>query len=118
MQEIHVSIASERPWQPGTVASLLSRLLKKKAIAAERVGRRFFYRPLVDRDDYINEQTSDLVVRVFGGSVVALIERACTAGLVGPRAVGYGIVWLAGMMLVGVSGLPRRRGPCSQTPST
>jgi BlaI family penicillinase repressor len=87
MRDIHRAIASGRSWRPGTIASLLSRLLKKKAISGERQGRRFLYRPLFDRQHYVDDQTIDLVERVFDGNAAALVERVCTVGRIRRRDI-------------------------------
>ena len=48
-EEITAILADDQNWAEGTVKALLNRLLKKNAIAADKDGRRFLYRPVVVR---------------------------------------------------------------------
>lgn len=64
-----------RDWSAQTVKTLLSRLLAKEVIAAAQDGRRFLYRPLVARDDYVASESGRLVNRLFGGRVSPLVAH-------------------------------------------
>lgn len=74
-EEIHAALGEQTGWQGGTVKALLNRLLKKAAIAAEREGRRFRYRPVLKRADYVSQQSRSLVDRLFGGRVAPLVAH-------------------------------------------
>jgi len=56
-EELLVILAKEQGWAEGTVKTLLNRLLKKGAIAADKDGRRFLYRPLIGREDYVDAES-------------------------------------------------------------
>lgn len=58
-----------------TVRTLLFRLTKKGFVAAHRNGRRFLYRPLVERDTYVGGETERFVDRMFGGRLVPLVAQ-------------------------------------------
>ena len=64
-----------RGWSVHTVKTLLSRLLAKGAIAHEADGRRFLYRPVIERDSYVGRESEKLVDRLFGGRVTPLIAH-------------------------------------------
>ena len=68
-------VATTRDWSIQTVKTLLSRLMGKDAIAAQQDGRRFLYRPLVRRDDYVASESGRLVNRLFGGRVSPLVAQ-------------------------------------------
>ena len=71
--DISDEIGDERGWSLATVKTLLGRLVSKQAIAAEPDGRRFLYRPLVERADYIGGESRRLVDRLFGGRAAPLL---------------------------------------------
>jgi BlaI family penicillinase repressor len=71
--DISDEIGDERGWSLATVKTLLGRLVSKEAIAAEPDGRRFLYRPLVERADYIGGESRRLVDRLFGGRAAPLL---------------------------------------------
>jgi predicted transcriptional regulator len=69
------ALAKNTDWAEPTVKTLLNRLLTKRAIAAERVGRRYLYRPLLKRADYVHAQSKGLLDRLFGGRVAPLVAH-------------------------------------------
>lgn len=68
-------VATDRDWSVQTVKTLLSRLMAKDVIAADQDGRRFLYRPMVVRDDYVASESGRLVNRLFGGRVSPLVAQ-------------------------------------------
>ncbi|ETI64952.1 beta-lactamase [Sphingobium sp. C100] len=68
-------VIASRDWSVQTVKTLLSRLMAKDVIAADQDGRRFLYRPMVARDDYVASESGRLVNRLFGGRVSPLIAQ-------------------------------------------
>lgn len=68
-------VAAARDWSVQTVKTLLSRLMAKDIIAADQDGRRFLYRPMVARDDYVAGDSGRLVNRLFGGRISPLVAQ-------------------------------------------
>ncbi|WHO40082.1 BlaI/MecI/CopY family transcriptional regulator [Sphingobium sp. AP49] len=68
-------VTGERDWSVQTVKTLLSRLMAKDVIAADQDGRRFLYRPLVAREDYVASESGRLVNRLFGGRISPLVAQ-------------------------------------------
>ena len=62
-------------WREPTIKTLLNRLLNKGAISAERDGRRYLYSPLLQREDWLLEQSSGLLERLFDGRVAPLVAH-------------------------------------------
>lgn len=74
-EELSAELGTAQGWQPATVKTLLNRLLNKGAIAADKDGRRFLYRPLLSREAWLGEQTTGLLDRLFGGSLAPLVAQ-------------------------------------------
>lgn len=74
-EEILAELGPRQAWQEGTVKSLLNRLLKKKAVKAEREGRRYLYTPLLTREKYVSQESKGLLDRLFGGRVAPLVAH-------------------------------------------
>ena len=55
--------------------TLLGRLLKKDAVSAEKDGRRYLYRPLVARADYVESESQGLLDRLFDGRLAPLVSH-------------------------------------------
>ena len=74
-EDVVAALADSTDWREPTVKTLLNRLLKKNAIAAERDGRRYLYRPLLKRSDYIHDASVTLLDRLFNGRVAPLVAH-------------------------------------------
>lgn len=72
-EEVAAEVADAQGWVEATVKTLLNRLLKKRAIAAERDGRRYLYRPLLQRTDYVSAESRSLIDRLFDGRLSSLV---------------------------------------------
>lgn len=68
-------IGPESGWSLATVKTLLSRLMAKGAIEAESEGRRFRYRPAVEKETIAGRQAGKLIDRLFGGKVSPLVAH-------------------------------------------
>ncbi|MBZ9622358.1 BlaI/MecI/CopY family transcriptional regulator [Clostridium sp. FP2] len=60
-------------WQPKTVKSLISRLLKKSVINFNAEGRSYYYYPLVSEKDCIKEESKSFIKRVYNGVVKNMV---------------------------------------------
>lgn len=69
------ALADDRDWTLQTVKTLLSRLTNKGAVAFEQDGRRYLYRPILAREDYVGDESRRLVDRLFGGRAAPLIAH-------------------------------------------
>jgi predicted transcriptional regulator len=74
-EQIVEVLAATRSWQAATVKTLLNRLLKKGAIAAQKDGRRFLYRAVLKRDAWLAAESDGLLDRLFGGRIAPLIAH-------------------------------------------
>ena len=54
---------------------MLGRLLAKGAFVHEEDGRRYLYRPAVERDHYVAGESRRLVDRLFGGRAAPLVAH-------------------------------------------
>jgi predicted transcriptional regulator len=74
-QDVAERIPAEREWSANTVKTLLGRLLAKNVIAHEEDGRRYLYRPLVQREEYVAGESRKLMDRLFGGKLSPLVAH-------------------------------------------
>ena len=82
-----VAALDDVDWQEATVKTLLNRLLKKGAIAAEQEGCRYRYRPLLAQDAWVLEESRDLLDRLFDGRVAPLVAHFSQQGKLSKRDV-------------------------------
>ena len=72
---IVAEVGEAHGWAPGTVKTLITRLLRKKAIEGRREAEGYLYRPLVTRSDYVQSESQGLVDRLFDGEVAPLVAH-------------------------------------------
>lgn len=82
--DIIAAVGPANDWQAGTVRTLITRLLGKKAIAGKKEKGGYLYRPLITREDYVQEESKGFLDRMFKGEVAPLVahlaqHRALTA---------------------------------------
>lgn len=79
-EDLFSRISGEQDWQLSTLKTLLNRLLNKGVIAADKDGRRFLYRPLLDREHYLAEQSQSFLDRLFAGRLAPLVAQFSARG--------------------------------------
>ena len=77
----------ERGWSARTVKTLLSRLLAKGAIVHEEQGRRYLYRPAIEREDFVERESEKLLDRMFGGRVTPLVAHLAERNRLSPEDI-------------------------------
>lgn len=73
--EVADRVPAARGWSANTVKTLLGRLLAKSIIGHVEEGRRYLYRPLVERGDYVAAESRKLMDRLFGGKLTPLVAH-------------------------------------------
>lgn len=74
-REITDALNASEPIAHSTVQTLLRGLEEKGSISHQAQGRTFVFVPLVGEDKFKQSTTRDLVQRVFGGNVAALMAH-------------------------------------------
>ena len=73
--DIVAEVAEDQQWSEATVKTLLNRLLNKGAVSADKDGRRYLYRPLLEQERYVSEQSKGLLDRFFDGRLSSLVSH-------------------------------------------
>lgn len=73
--QIIQELSGTTEWKPKTVKSLISRLLKKKAIGFKEDKRAYIYYPLVTEEECVRVESQSFLNRVFGGEVNTAIAK-------------------------------------------
>ena len=74
-EQVVTALSDTQRWQAVTVKTLLNRLLKKGAIAAQKDGRRFLYHAVLQRDEWVAQESEGLLQRLFGGRIAPLVAH-------------------------------------------
>lgn len=68
-------VQQDNDWHVNTIKTMLTRLNKKGAVEREKDGKRFFYFPIVTREEIINEEAEGFLTRFFDGKMAPLIAH-------------------------------------------
>jgi predicted transcriptional regulator len=78
--EVAERIDPARGWSMTTVKTLLGRLLAKGVLDHVEDGRRYHYRPLVERAAYVTHESTRLIERLFAGRAAPLVAHLAESG--------------------------------------
>ena len=73
--EVQEALKPERDLAPTTVATMLSRLEKRRVVTRRTEGRQFIYRPAVAEQDVRRSMVGALIERLFEGDPAALVSH-------------------------------------------
>ncbi len=85
--ELIAEVRAVQDWAEGTIRTLITRLLKKGAIAGWREEGRYLYRPLVERAAYVQAESQGLLNRLFQGEVTPLVAHFAEYGSLSPQDI-------------------------------
>jgi BlaI family transcriptional regulator, penicillinase repressor len=78
-RQVVEALAGEAAWKPKTIHTLLSRLVRKGALAAEKPVREYVFTPLVTEQECRRAVSRSFLARVFDGEIApflaCLLER-------------------------------------------
>ena len=86
-QDVIARVPGERGWSANTVKTLLARLVAKDAVAHAADGRRYLYRPLIARADYVAGESRRLIDRLFGGRLTPLVSHLAERQALSPEEI-------------------------------
>lgn len=78
--DVFSALGSVNDWTEATVKTLLGRLRNKGAVTVQPDGKRFLYRPAIERDAWVLAESSHLVDRLFDGRLAPLVSHFSSHG--------------------------------------
>ncbi|MBN1906363.1 MAG: BlaI/MecI/CopY family transcriptional regulator [Deltaproteobacteria bacterium] len=66
-------LSDSTQWNPKTIKTLLTRLVKKGAVGFETEGRSYLYYPLIEEQILVKEESKSFLKRVFRGALKPMI---------------------------------------------
>jgi len=85
--EVVEALSSSTNWRPRTIKTLLSRLVRKGAVAASADGRRYVYRARVSQKACVRQESRSFLSRVFGGDAAPAILHLLTHHKLSPEEI-------------------------------
>ncbi len=72
--EITDRLLKTTAWSAKTIQTLIRRLVTKGALTYKKQGRVFVYTPLVEENEYINQQSNSFLNRFYDGNISAMLS--------------------------------------------
>jgi len=72
-RQVVEALAADAVWKPKTIHTLLSRLVQKGALATEKPGREYLFRPLVSEEESRVAASRSFITRVFDGRIAPFL---------------------------------------------
>lgn len=72
--EITERLLKTTTWSAKTIQTLIKRLVTKGALTYEKQGRIFVYTPLVEENEYINQQSNSFLDCFYDGDISAMLS--------------------------------------------
>lgn len=73
--EIIEAVSKSTPWKPKTIHTLISRLVKKGGISANRSSSYYQYTPLISKEELTNHETKSFLEKLYDGSIHLLVAN-------------------------------------------
>ena len=73
--QVVAALEPQTDWKPKTIHTLLRRLVQKGALAYERQGREYSFRPLVEARECEHAVSRSFLSRFFGGELAPFLAR-------------------------------------------
>ncbi|WP_273327007.1 BlaI/MecI/CopY family transcriptional regulator [Vallitalea guaymasensis] len=71
--EIINSLSEKMNWNPQTIKTFITRLVKKKAISYNRLGRNYLYYPVITQKEYVKVENKSFLQKIYDGAVDRLV---------------------------------------------
>ena len=85
--EVVDQLAGRKTWSPKTVKTLLNRLVTKEALAFDTQGKRYLYRPAIQRDQCVRGESHSFLDRVFGGAIGPMLAHFVNQSDLSPEEI-------------------------------
>jgi BlaI family penicillinase repressor len=72
-KEVVEKLKDTTDWKPKTIHTLLGRLVQKGALASEKPGREYVFKPLVTEQECRLEASRSFLARVFDGEIAPFL---------------------------------------------
>jgi len=71
--EVIEKLVKTSAWSPKTIQTLLSRLVKKGVLDYQKDSRVFVYTPLVEEDEYLEQESNTFLNKFYDGKLKSMI---------------------------------------------
>ncbi len=78
--EVIEAMAGESDWKPNTIRTLLTRLVKKRALRVDDTTSPLRYTPCFSREEHLRRESDSFLGRLFDGAAKGLLVHFAKSG--------------------------------------
>lgn len=71
--EVVEKLSKTSTWTAKTIQTMLLRLIKKNVLTYEKKSRVFVYTPLIEKNEYIKQESNSFLNRFYNGTVNSMV---------------------------------------------
>lgn len=72
-KEIIEKARQKRDWKPTTIKTLISRLVDKNILSYEKIGKSYYYYPLLKKEECISVTSNKFINKFYKGELKAML---------------------------------------------
>lgn len=72
-EEIITGLSEKMNWNPQTIKTFITRLVKKEVISYKRSGRTYYYYSLISKEEYVKSENKTFLQRLYDGAIDRLL---------------------------------------------
>lgn len=69
------NLSDKMMWNPQTIKTFITRLVKKEAVGYDRVGRTYMYYPIISQNEYLKVENKSFLQKVYDGAIDRFILK-------------------------------------------
>ncbi len=81
------TLSGEVKWNHRTIKTLLNRLVNKRALSFDKVGRTYNYYPVVSEADCVQSERKSFLNRIYGGSLSPMLAAFIKDTKLSPKEI-------------------------------
>lgn len=85
--QIIEALDKETEWNPKTIHTLISRLVKKQALGVNKDTKQYEFYPLVTREECVKEETVSFMQRIYEGSFYNMVSHFIEDEKISPKEI-------------------------------
>ncbi len=71
--EVVQQLGHRKEWKDQTIRTMLGRLVRKKAVTFKAEGKIYHYRPMVSREQCVQQASQSFLERIFEGATASML---------------------------------------------
>lgn len=68
-EQIIIDLSDKMNWNPQTIKTFITRLVKKEIMSYNRSGRTYYYYPTISKAEYVKKENKTFLQKIYDGAI-------------------------------------------------